>query len=55
MKYFGSYNVEGVAESWMEMDGGGWSWMEVGVRVSNNQLSPKQTIKLKTCVKSDFP
>ena len=42
-RYFGSYNVEGVAEScveaemswvevkmsWVEMDGAGWRWMEV--------------------------
>ena len=34
--YFGSNNVEGVAESWLEaemswvgVDGAGWSWMEL--------------------------
>ena len=34
MRYFGSYNVEGVAEScveaemsWVEVDGAGWSWV----------------------------
>ena len=36
MQYFGSNNVEGVAEScveveisWVEVDGGGWSHVEV--------------------------
>ena len=36
VRYFGSYNVEDVAESWVEaemswveMDGAGWSWVEV--------------------------
>ena len=36
MRYFGSYNVEGVAESWMEaemswveVDGAGWRWMKL--------------------------
>ena len=50
MRYFGSNNVEGVAESWveaeisrMELDGDGWwvemdgrwSWLDVGARFSN--------------------
>ena len=37
MRYFGSNNVEGVAESWveaeisrMELDGDGWRWMVGG-------------------------
>ena len=41
MQYFGSNNVEGVAEScveveisWVEVDGGGW-WVQVGARLSN--------------------
>ena len=36
VRYFGSNNVEGVAESWVEaemswveVDGAGWSWVEV--------------------------
>ena len=36
VQYFGSNNVEGVAEnwveaemSWVEVDGAGWSWVEV--------------------------
>ena len=40
MQYFGSNIVEGVAESWVEVDGaggGGWSWVEVGARFSNTQ------------------
>ena len=45
VRYFGSYSVEGVAESWvelgagesswMEVDGGGWSWMELGAQFGN--------------------
>ena len=42
MQYFGSNIVEGVAESWVEaemswveVDGAGWSWVEVGARFSN--------------------
>ena len=42
VRYFGSYNVEGVAESWMEaemswVDVGGarWGWMELGTQFSN--------------------
>ena len=45
MQYFGSYNVEGVAESLVEAEmtrvkvvelgGGRWSWVEVGARFSN--------------------
>ena len=37
VRYFGSNNVEGVAESWVEAEmswvevgGAGWSWIEVG-------------------------
>ena len=37
MRYFGSYNVESVAESWVEarmswveVDGADWRWMELG-------------------------
>ena len=37
VRYFGSNNVEGVAESWVkaemswvEVDGAGWRWMEQG-------------------------
>ena len=42
MQYFGSNIVEGVAGScveaemsWVEVGGGGWSWVEVGARFSN--------------------
>ena len=62
VRYFGSNNVESVAESWVEAEmswvemnragwrlqwarrryvglgGGGWSWVEVGVRLSNTLL-----------------
>ena len=45
MQYFGSSIVEGAAESWVEaemswveVDGGGWSWVEVGARFSNTHL-----------------
>ena len=27
VRYFGYYNIEGVAESWVEVDGAGWSWV----------------------------
>ena len=27
VQYFGSNNVEGVAESWVEVDGAGWNWV----------------------------
>ena len=37
VQYFGSNNVEGVSESWveaeiswMEVNGAGWRWMEIG-------------------------
>ena len=30
VRYFGSYNVESVAESWVEVDRTGWRWMEPG-------------------------
>ena len=42
MQHLGSNNVEGVAESsvevemsWVEVDGAGWRWMELGARFSN--------------------
>ena len=42
MQYFGSNIVEGVAESWVEfemswveVDGAGWRWVELGARFSN--------------------
>ena len=35
MQYFGSNIVEGVAESWVEVGGGGWSWVELAARFSN--------------------
>ena len=45
VQYFGSNIVEGVAESWVEAEmswvevgGGGWSWVEVGARFSNTHL-----------------
>ena len=45
MQYFGSNIVEGVAESWVEaemswveMGGGGWSWVEVGARFSKTGI-----------------
>ena len=45
LQYFGFNNVEGVAESWVEtemswvrVDGGGWSWVEVGERFTNTQF-----------------
>ena len=44
VRYFGSNNVEGVAESWVEtemswlgVDGAGWTWVEVGKRFTNTQ------------------
>ena len=46
MQYFGSNIVEGVAESWVEaemswveVDGAGWSWVELGARFSDTQFS----------------
>ena len=30
--------VEGVAESWVEQGGGGWSWVKLGARFSNTHL-----------------
>ena len=45
MQYFGSNIVEGVAESWVEVEmswvelgGCGWSLSEVGVRFSNTLI-----------------
>ena len=42
MRYFGSNNVEGLTESWVEAkmcwveaDGAGWRWIEVAARSSN--------------------
>ena len=42
VRYFCSYNVEGVAESWVELGGAGWRlkwarwrWTELGARFSN--------------------
>ena len=44
VQHFDSHNVEGVAEnwveaggeqSWVEVDGGWWIWMELGTRFSN--------------------
>ena len=44
VQYFGSNNVEGVAESWLEaqmswveVDEAGWSWVELGARFSNTR------------------
>ena len=54
MQYFGSNIVEDVAESWVEaeiswveVDGGGWSWVEVGARFSNTPLINSNLIKQK--------
>ena len=45
MQYFGSNIVEPVAETWVEagmnwveVDGAGWSWVELGARFSNTHL-----------------
>ena len=38
MWYFGSNNVEGVAESWLEVEGAGWSWVEVDARFNNTYV-----------------
>ena len=45
MQHFSSNNVEGVAErwvevqmSWLEVGGGGWSWVEVGEWFSNTHV-----------------
>ena len=45
VQYFGSNIVEGVAESWVEVemswvevDGAGWSWVEVVARFSNTHF-----------------
>ena len=45
VQYFGSNMIEGVAESWVEVEmswvevgGGGWSWVELGARFSNTQV-----------------
>ena len=42
MQYFGSNIAEGVADSWVEtemswveVDGGEWSWVEAGAQFSN--------------------
>ena len=46
VRYVGSNNAEGVAErwieaemSWVEVVGGGWSWVEVGTRFSYTHFS----------------
>ena len=39
VQYFDSNIVEDVAESWVEVDGAGWSWVEVGARFSDTQFS----------------
>ena len=36
--YFGSHNVEGVAEGWVEVNGARWRWIELGARFSNTLL-----------------
>ena len=65
VQYFGSNIVEGVAESlvetelsWVEVDGAGWSCVEVGARFNNTQYKSFQDDKNnkwlkninKTCV-----
>ena len=42
VQYFGSYDVEGVAESWVELDEAGWSWVEVGAQFSNTHCLLKK-------------
>ena len=43
VRYFGSNNVEGVAESWVEAE---MSWVEVGERFTDTQF---QYAYKKTC------
>ena len=38
VEYFGPNIIEGVAESWVELGGGGWSWVKLGARFSNTHL-----------------
>ena len=38
VQYFGSNIVEGVAESWGEVDGAGRSWVEVVARFNNTHF-----------------
>ena len=38
MRYFGSNNVESVAENWTEVDGIEWSWAEVGAWFNNTSF-----------------
>ena len=37
MQYLGSNIVEGVAESWVEVDGVGWSWVH-GLVIPVNRI-----------------
>ena len=55
VQYFGSHNVEGVAESWVEAEmswvelvGDGWRWIELGARFSNTHLETKIYKRLTT-------
>ena len=55
VRYFGSNNVEGVAESWVEAEmswvelvGDGWRWIELGARFSNTHLETKIYKRLTT-------
>ena len=39
MQYFGSNIVEGVAESWVEVDGAGWRWVHgLVIHIIKNEL-----------------
>ena len=33
VRYFGSNNIEGVADSWVEVQIAGWRWMELGAHL----------------------
>ena len=53
MQYFGSNIVEGVAESWVEaeiswveVDGAGLKWVEVGARFSDTPVEKVSAEKL---------
>ena len=41
--------------SWVEVDGAGWSWVEVGARFSNIQLGVTRKYSHGYLVKSDTP
>ena len=54
VQYFASNVVEGIAESWVEVDGAEWSSVELGAGFSNTHLNISYSYYHLQCLKNNL-